>query len=680
MKTTWKTRPIAALMLSTSLASTAAHGQSMDYGSLEMLFGEPVTTSATGKPQRATEAPVTMEIVTAEEIRRTGATNVPDAIRFVNGIDIIQFSSTDNEVTVRGLNGGYSPNLLVLINGRQVYMDHYGITAWSALPVTMDEIRQIEIVKGPNTALFGFNAVAGVINIVTINPMYDEAKKITIRAGSQQAKEISALASFKVGEKIGIRISGEASEQNAFETDLAPAVGSLALNDPSRQAALVDAIYQVTKNTQISLEGSYARIDRMESRGSLNIGNSGYQTHSVRGNINSSTDFGLVKASIYSNWLDADYGNGTLLENQVTVAQIEDLFKVGTQHSFRISGEFRRNVMDSSFNIFAVPSQVSTISYDVFSIGGMWNWAVNDKLTLTNSLRLDHMIVEKEGYIPSPPPTAVGPSPVDTLTNADWDRKIDEYSVNSGLVYQISNYDTLRVSYGRGVRVPNLLSFNLFTGFSPFPGVNVELIGNPNVEPTIVQNYELGYDRKVEQTGGTFRASVFYQQQEDVTGTDMTTTPVLLLPGPPPVFGATLYSQFTNVGDSALYGAEVSLDGQTGKFKWDVGYTYASIDDELDPSAAATTFETRTPEHRVVGHVGYTHDGWEFDLYGQYVSEYSTGPMAIEAFTRIDARLAKVINDSVTASVTATNFNGKHFEGAGQELEPKVLLQITTTF
>ena len=71
------------------------------------------------------------------------------------------------------LQSAVQPRLLVLINGRQVYLDDYGRTAWQTLPVQIDEIRQIEVVKGPNSALFGFNAMGGVINIITFDPLAD---------------------------------------------------------------------------------------------------------------------------------------------------------------------------------------------------------------------------------------------------------------------------------------------------------------------------------------------------------------------------------------------------------------------------------------------------------------------------------------------------------------------------
>src|SRR5690349_12868807 len=97
--TDWFTvRPMRKVLLTTGFCagmvcslSVPAAAQSIDYNALETLFGEPVTMSATGKPQRASEVPATMEIITADDIRRSGATNIPDILRHYAGINVWQW-------------------------------------------------------------------------------------------------------------------------------------------------------------------------------------------------------------------------------------------------------------------------------------------------------------------------------------------------------------------------------------------------------------------------------------------------------------------------------------------------------------------------------------------------------------------------------------------------------------
>jgi len=93
-----------------------AGAQSMDYAALERLFREPVTTSATGSPQRASDVPANMEIISADDIRRSGADNIPDILQFVAGVDVRRYGVAQAEVAIRGYDQPGSPRLLVLID------------------------------------------------------------------------------------------------------------------------------------------------------------------------------------------------------------------------------------------------------------------------------------------------------------------------------------------------------------------------------------------------------------------------------------------------------------------------------------------------------------------------------------------------------------------------------------
>ena len=204
-----------------------AGAQTMDYGSLEQLFGEPVTTSATGSPQRVTEVPANMTIITADEIRRSGARDIPGVLRHVAGVDVMQWTAADTDISVRGYDQAFAARTLVLIDGRQVYADFYGFVPWSALPIELSAIRQIEIVKGPNAALFGFNAVGGVINIITDNPRYSDVNTASVIVGTPGLAGASGVATFKLGAAGAVRLSGSLMSGNEFATPIPPAVAAL---------------------------------------------------------------------------------------------------------------------------------------------------------------------------------------------------------------------------------------------------------------------------------------------------------------------------------------------------------------------------------------------------------------------------------------------------------------------
>ena len=185
-----------------------AAAQSIDYGAFQELFGEPVTTSATGIA--ATRHPTcrpTWKSSPPTMIRRPAPPTFPDALAHVIGVDVLRWGVTSADVGIRGYDTPFSPRLLVLVNGRQVYLDDWGRTQWDAIPVQLAEIRQIEVVKGPNTALFGFNAAAGVINIITYNPLYDTVNTASVAGGTQGFAQASAVGTAKLGDVGGIRVS-----------------------------------------------------------------------------------------------------------------------------------------------------------------------------------------------------------------------------------------------------------------------------------------------------------------------------------------------------------------------------------------------------------------------------------------------------------------------------------------
>ena len=109
----------------------------MDYGTLESIFGEPVTTSATGTPQRASEVAANMTIITADEIRQSGSRSIPEILSQVPGLDILQESANSWDVGVRGYQQPFQPRLLVLIDGRQVFNDDYSRMEWATSPLTL---------------------------------------------------------------------------------------------------------------------------------------------------------------------------------------------------------------------------------------------------------------------------------------------------------------------------------------------------------------------------------------------------------------------------------------------------------------------------------------------------------------------------------------------------------------
>ena len=111
-----------------------------------LLFEEiPIVISAAKFEQPITESPSSISVITAEDIRRSGATTIADLLRRVPGLDVLRISPSDAQIAARGFNESNNNDILLLIDGRSAYVDFFGIVVWDALPIVLEEIERIEI-------------------------------------------------------------------------------------------------------------------------------------------------------------------------------------------------------------------------------------------------------------------------------------------------------------------------------------------------------------------------------------------------------------------------------------------------------------------------------------------------------------------------------------------------------
>jgi iron complex outermembrane receptor protein len=134
--------------------------------SLEDLMNIHVT-SVSKADQKMSQVAAAMFVIEQEDIRRSGATNIPDLLRMVPGLDVAQINANTWAISVRGFNSQFANKLLVLVDGRAVYTPTFAEVFWDALDVPLEDIDRIEVIRGPGGAVWGDNAVNGVINIIT---------------------------------------------------------------------------------------------------------------------------------------------------------------------------------------------------------------------------------------------------------------------------------------------------------------------------------------------------------------------------------------------------------------------------------------------------------------------------------------------------------------------------------
>jgi len=151
--------------------------------SLEDLMNIAVT-SVSRKEQTTSQAAAAVFVISREDIRRSGALNIPDLLRMVPGLDVGQINASNWAISARGFNGQFSNKLLVLVDGRTVYTPIFAGVLWDSQNVPLDSIERIEVIRGPGAAIWGSNAVNGVINIITRSAKDTPGGKVSGGAGN----------------------------------------------------------------------------------------------------------------------------------------------------------------------------------------------------------------------------------------------------------------------------------------------------------------------------------------------------------------------------------------------------------------------------------------------------------------------------------------------------------------
>jgi iron complex outermembrane receptor protein len=172
---------------------------------IQLLKEETVITPLRNE-QPISRSPSNVYVLTDDDIRHSGATDLPTLLRRIPGMEVMQMNGADFNVSARGNNQILANKLLVMVDGRSIYNDFQGFVFWKGIPVTLPEIKRIEVVKGPTSAVYGFNAFDGVVHIITKSP--EEMKGNTVQVG---AGEVGTLTSSAIHagsyRKLGYRLS-----------------------------------------------------------------------------------------------------------------------------------------------------------------------------------------------------------------------------------------------------------------------------------------------------------------------------------------------------------------------------------------------------------------------------------------------------------------------------------------
>src|SRR5882724_4779476 len=219
---------------------------------------EAKVVTASRIPESRQKAAATTYVVTREDIQASGAQNIWDLLRSVPGVDVMQTRTDQAEVSIRGLNQPLNNRTLILLDGKTVLNGFFDFVTWESIPVTLDQIDRIEVVEGPASAVYGANAVNGVINIITKTPEQLQGGQLRYTTGERN----DHLGSFVYGhqeEHLGYRLGGGWHSLNQYQD-----AGQFA-SEAGKFNSLLN--YRFSPDSELSASGGVTNLNTQTTTG-----------------------------------------------------------------------------------------------------------------------------------------------------------------------------------------------------------------------------------------------------------------------------------------------------------------------------------------------------------------------------------------------------------------------------
>ncbi|HEV7332820.1 MAG TPA: TonB-dependent receptor plug domain-containing protein [Flavisolibacter sp.] len=491
--------------------------------SVEELMNLEVTL-VSRTPEKLAETASAIQVITNEDIRRSGASHLAEALRLAPNLQVAQLNASTWLISARGFNSIFSNKLLVMIDGRTVYTPLYGGVLWEQQNVLLEDIDRIEVVSGPGGTLWGANAVNGVINIVTKSAKASQGLYASFAAGSFLKNKASLRYGGKIGEKVWFSIFGQ-----HFNRDNTTLPNGTHYTDAWKMTSggfKVD--WDISSRDALSVQGGYYDGKR-KTAGTPSPLNG--QNVMARWSRQYSTRSSLALEVYFDRYYRADAPTFSSDKMNTVNADFQHRFGIGKQHTLIWGAGYRYVKDDADFEIRSgagiLPRYKRLDQFDAF---------VQDEIALTNSLRL-----------------VLGTKLLHNVyTNWEW-------QPNARIAWQKTK-STLWGAVSRAVRTPSRFDVDYFLPLTPQPPNLPSVAGGPNFVSEKLMAYEIGY--RVQPTHkSSFSLSTFYNVYRDVYSVEP-------LPN-------TLTYQIQNGSEGRSWGAELLANYQLlSRWRLRGGYTF----------------------------------------------------------------------------------------------------------
>jgi iron complex outermembrane receptor protein len=593
----------------------------------ELLDEEVMTVSRTA--ERMADTAASIQVISSEDIRRSAATTLPEALRLASNLQVARASSSAWAISARGFNNTLANKLLVMIDGRTVYTPLFAGVFWDAQNVLLEDIDRIEVVSGPGGTLWGANAVNGVINVITKHARDTQGTYLSGAAGSF----LQDFGAVRYGGGNGSNLyyrayaqhfdyhateledgSGASDAwkmtQGGFRMDWEPAAVDLLTLQGDLYAGKLDGEIEETPVDGQNLLGRWTRVLGEASE---------------------------VQVQMYFDrtWRDAPSYEEDLITYDV---ELHHRFPLGDQHSI-IWGAGYRLMRDRINN---TGPQVAFLPPD------------------RNLQRANVFLQDEIAMVPDRVKLAVG-AKVEYNDYSDF-----EFQPSARFAWTPDESQTVWGAVSRAVRAPSRVDTEAYVPAPPVPPDTPNLAGGSGFEAETLVALELGYRfRPVEPLSVSIAG--FYHFYDDLRSLDQT--------GP-----NTFVVENHFKGEAR--GVEVSADYVPVRWwRLRAGYTYLHkelrADGGDDPSAGVR--EGNDPEHQfVLQSIMDLPGGFEFDVMGRYADDLPSPE--VPSYFALDARIAWEYKDLEIALVGQNLMESRHREFGVREIPRAVYGKVTLRF
>ncbi|MGH9547404.1 MAG: TonB-dependent receptor plug domain-containing protein [Terriglobales bacterium] len=611
--------------------------------SLEDLMDTKVT-SVSKTEQKISRTASAIFVITAADIGRSGMTNIPDLLRLVPGVDVAQITANTWAISVRGLNGRFSNEVVVLVDGRTVYTPTFGGVFWDVLDLPLEDIERIEVIRGPGGTVWGANAVNGVVNIITKKAAKTKGGMVVAGGGNLEQGFGTAQYGGGLGKRTDYRIFTK-----YFNQDHLPASGG---------AAGADGWH--------ALRGGFRTDSRLSAKDSLMVQGdlyTGEEANSVQflpsvtspGPQNIDAAFFLSGGFLHSAWnhVYSARSDTTLqisfdrYERDDGLREDRKTFDIDFQHHFAwgarqdiVWGVNYRNTNSETHGNLSFSLNPADVTMQIFSLFIQDEVAlVPDKLYLTIGTKLDHNYYTGLNLLPS-----------------------------ARVAWAASTRHMFWAAVSQAERTPAETDTGGRINIGGFPGPGgtptlLAVVGNPHYDDESLTVYEAGY-RSTPVRNLSIDLAAYYGNYGHQQTTEPATPIFESSPSPPHLVVPVTYQ---NLMHGEAHGFEIAADWKVAE-RWMLspGYAFEQIHMHLEPtsqdSGAVLDAEGSSPVHsaQLRSHFDLSH-GISWDASSYFVGRLKSSN--VPSYTRLDSGLTWRWTEGFSMSVVGQNLvKDRHLE------------------